>query len=638
MIDIPHTSVARVGQLIARQEGPRPIVLLGAGCSIKSGVPAAAAIAEMAAKWAFCRENGRVEKDPNVTRSDWLPWVQEQKWFDPAAGVGAQYPTVVEQLLQPRHERRRFFTDLLGDALTPSAGYLALAELVGKGWVRTLLTTNFDDLARDALRTEPSVVSVQTVSGPEDAQLISTDPPYPQLIFLHGRVERYTDLNLVDETQHLERRLVDALVPLLRDHPLVVIGYRGAEPSVMADLLGSVPFVHGVFWCAREIAPDQLHPNVLGLAERLAGNFQLVQVGGFDEATIAWNRVAPTSIKPKLSAPADVVPELVPRTDLTLDSLDWAVVEDGLREYGSRLGNPLPASASRAQLIQRLVEQGFAARVAGHVVPTQVGALLFASAPAVVVDVAQDGDLETIKGNLLEVFDRCIDVLDASNPSYRLKGSRSETVRAYSPATLKELVANALVHRDHVSPASVKISITDAGIQISNPGGLVDDVDATRLGQPGVRGYRNPILADFCFGIGLADKAGSGLHNVQRWTRENNGTVKFGPRLNNRRFVATVFARAERPDPQTGTADPPPDQQTFMTNLLPVDLDRTTLFVAPATTSQVDDVFAASAGRQIPTFVLLRDSRLITFTDPNDEPTFREMTAGSADRLAPKTF
>jgi len=43
-------------------------------------------------------------------------------------------------------------------------------------------------------------------------------------------------------------------VPLLESTPLIVIGYRGAEPSIMESLLGAasgVKFRHGIYWCVR---------------------------------------------------------------------------------------------------------------------------------------------------------------------------------------------------------------------------------------------------------------------------------------------------------------------------------------------------------------------------------------------------
>jgi hypothetical protein len=68
-------------------------------------------------------------------------------------------------------------------------------------------------------------------------------------VWLHGKTEQYTDRNLISETQSLDPALVQKLVPLLESTPLIVVGYRGAEPSVMESLLGpatGVKFRHGI--------------------------------------------------------------------------------------------------------------------------------------------------------------------------------------------------------------------------------------------------------------------------------------------------------------------------------------------------------------------------------------------------------
>jgi hypothetical protein len=101
VVDMVTTTQARVGRLLTDPDGPHVVMLLGAGASVSSGVPGAAQIAEMAAKWAYCREHGRAAEDPSVTRSDWLPWLREQQWYHAAQAVGKQYPAIV--LLTARH-------------------------------------------------------------------------------------------------------------------------------------------------------------------------------------------------------------------------------------------------------------------------------------------------------------------------------------------------------------------------------------------------------------------------------------------------------------------------------------------------------------------------------------------------------
>src|SRR5687768_5131883 len=83
------TSSARVGQVIAYSR-PDPILLLGAGSSLKSGVPLAGTVAELAIRYAYCREHGRSEDDQSVRRSDWHTWVSAKSWFDSSAGMADQ--------------------------------------------------------------------------------------------------------------------------------------------------------------------------------------------------------------------------------------------------------------------------------------------------------------------------------------------------------------------------------------------------------------------------------------------------------------------------------------------------------------------------------------------------------------------
>ena len=83
--------------------------------------------------------------------------------------------------------------------------------------------------------------------------------------------------------QQLDPKLVGILLPLLQSTPLIVIGYRGAEPSIMKSLLGEggdLAFKKGIFWCHRG---GDLHPNVEVLRLRLGSNFKLCEIDGFDE-------------------------------------------------------------------------------------------------------------------------------------------------------------------------------------------------------------------------------------------------------------------------------------------------------------------------------------------------------------------
>jgi hypothetical protein len=620
---IPSTNVARVRRLIVDPGGPDPLLLLGAGASVMSGVPPARQVAAMAAKWAYCREHGLTERDPRVQRSDWVPWIRALDWFDDRVEPEDQYPAIIEHLLLPREERRRFFLRILSERVEPSRGYRALAELVAKGWIRTMTTTNFDDLLPEVLRTEPGIATFDIIKTPFDAKMISTDPTDPQIVFLHGAVEHYTDQNLEHETEHIEPTVRARLTPLLRDHPLVVVGYRGAERSVMVDLLadhaeGAQLYPHGIFWCVRDSEVDPLGPLVVELAAKVGSNFEIVPISGFDDAMVTWSRdVAQSPRRPPQRDQAPPLLDLRAVPDYDLDDLDWSRAQDTVITYAQRLAIVVPDSPDREWVIARLEDANLLVRDGESVVPTHAGMLLFGTGAPVRVDIEHEGLRETVNGSLLVVLDRCLALLADLNEPFRLKGPTSATVHAHPPAAIKELVVNALVHRDYESDAPIRVIATDATLRIVSPGGLVSELDLARLGDRGVRAYRNPVLANFLYGIGAVDKAGSGLPDVQRWARDNGGRATFSPGRDNTSFIATLHARPERPDPVTRTADPGPGGEVFTANILPVTFARPVVYRAGTDVESVWQIFDAHPDSKIPAFVHHGDE-LLSFASLTD--------------------
>lgn len=110
---------------------------------------------------------------------------------------------------------------------------------------------------------------------------------------MHGAVEYYRDKNLINETERLDEKLVQLVRPLLNYSPLIVIGYRGAEPSIMRHLLEEGVddcggYRNGIYWCVRR--GESLHENVLRLREHIGTNLRVVEIEGFDEVMAALDR------------------------------------------------------------------------------------------------------------------------------------------------------------------------------------------------------------------------------------------------------------------------------------------------------------------------------------------------------------
>lgn len=83
----------------------------------------------------------------------------------------------------------------------------------------------------------------------------------------------------------------------------------------------------------------------------------------------------------------------------------------------------------------------------------------------------------------------------------------------YDIDAFREALVNALVHRDFSRIGTVIVKFDDAGLTISNPGGLVDGVTLANLltVQPTPR---NPLLAEIAKRIGLAERTGRGIDRI----------------------------------------------------------------------------------------------------------------------------
>jgi len=101
-------------------------------------------------------------------------------------------------------------------------GYVALTQIPHQGWMSTVLTTNFDSCLNRAAIQHNRPHRLVSIATPADYVMFNSAPQDPQLIFLHGSVQHYTDKNLTAEVQTLDPALVDRLKPLLRDHPIIV--------------------------------------------------------------------------------------------------------------------------------------------------------------------------------------------------------------------------------------------------------------------------------------------------------------------------------------------------------------------------------------------------------------------------------
>lgn len=96
---------------------------------------------------------------------------------------------------------------------------------------------------------------------------------------------------------------------------------------------------------------------------------------------------------------------------------------------------------------------------------------------------------------------------------------RERSVSTYAEIALRELLLNAMMHRDYASNTPVRFYCFTDRIEIQNPGGLYGEVTMSTLTQR--NSYRNPIIAEAMKNLGYVNRFGYGIQRAQRALQEN---------------------------------------------------------------------------------------------------------------------
>lgn len=541
-------TVRELAALLSPNNEARPTLLLGAGASFSSGVPLAdESVKRIAKRYYAERVNGGLLPEM-VKTSEWMGWLGQQRWFQPdLSRMSENFPAAVKHLLTPQAYRQKVLLDLMAPDGEIGAGYRHLAELVLRGLVGTILTTNFDMCLPRALNDKrPHIRHVAEVNrGPGDFREFDIFNR-AQIVWLHGKAEQYSDKNLTEEVQELDPKLVGVLLPLLQSTPLIVIGYRGAEPSIMESLLGvpgDLEFKHGLYWCHK--GGGDLHPNVQSLQERLGSNFKLCEISGFDELLIDLDKKLGRQQRvlggPQSAFKRDFDDRVM--TGASLADLDLHLALSTGREYARKLNLREPTSATLRAFLRELgllvaLDDGVEA-------PSIAAILLFGKDPqrfmphAVITATIDGKKRKLITGNLLRQREELLEWATEADVNPRLKvklRDRHEERPAYHERALVELCVNLLVHRDYSDERSATIEVIGGdSIAFENPGGLpesiADGVEMNGAGQfepvRDLTSARNAALCDIFFGLSAMERAGTGLSDVRDFAKEGDGTAVF---------------------------------------------------------------------------------------------------------------
>lgn len=252
---------------------PNYSLFLGAGCSVTSGIDSGSNLIEKWKKDVYLQENeGKVFDQSNADE-----FFQKEMWFDSRN----PYSSLFEKKYDLPRQRRMFIEKEVRDKL-PSIGYAYLIKLVESNYIKTLFTTNFDDLLNEAFY---QYSNERPILCAHDSSInsITVTSKRPKIIKLHGDYLFDDIKSTLRETESLEENIKNKFIEFSKDYGLIVVGYGGNDRSIM-DIItyllkNEEYFKNGIYWCLRKDSEISEDLRKLLWKDRV----YYVKIDGYDE-------------------------------------------------------------------------------------------------------------------------------------------------------------------------------------------------------------------------------------------------------------------------------------------------------------------------------------------------------------------
>lgn len=228
-------------------------VLLGSGVSTGAGIPTGwGVVKELVARIAAASA-------PDDDAAARVAWDDPEVWWA-AHGYGELgYSMLLQQLAPTPAARQGLIADFFEPndeereegLKQPSRAHQAIAELVKRGYVRVIVTTNFDRLMEQAL--EAAGVSPQVISRPEAINGMAPLAHSPATVIeLHGDYKDLGTRNTPVELSVYPPEWTQLLNQVFDEYGLLICGWSADwDDALVASLEGAPNRRYPLFWDAR---------------------------------------------------------------------------------------------------------------------------------------------------------------------------------------------------------------------------------------------------------------------------------------------------------------------------------------------------------------------------------------------------
>ena len=110
-------------------------------------------------------------------------------------------------------------------------------------------------------------------------------------------------------------------------------------------------------------------------------------------------------------------------------------------------------------------------------------------------------------------------VLEKINMGMQIKGIYRQDVYELPINSVRELIANAVAHRNYLEPGNIQVAIFDDRLEVTSPGMLLNTISIKKM----IEGYsrlRNPAIANAFAYMKIIEKWGTGIPRILRECKE----------------------------------------------------------------------------------------------------------------------
>ena len=197
------------------------IVFAGAGISKDAGIPTSWDLMVKTASILYSSETDKIDSTIDL-----------EKWFIDSKYSKISYSKIMELIYPKTADQQSFLRQFLG-RYQVGKSHKGIAELVRRGIIRAIITTNFDNYIEKAL--EEIGLETQVISTIED--LRNSEPLIHckaiRIYKPHGTLDRGLLKNTPKDLEKLNAHMEDELVKILSEHGVIILGYSGRDPSII---------------------------------------------------------------------------------------------------------------------------------------------------------------------------------------------------------------------------------------------------------------------------------------------------------------------------------------------------------------------------------------------------------------------